>query len=80
MYCLENLKEIKAEAKALAKLNNTTVLITGRCLNNNPHETVLGYSVIGHLNKTRDEIVQEDIATWEKENQRAFYFDFISAD
>jgi hypothetical protein len=78
MYCLENLKEIKAEAKALAELNNTTVLITGRYLNNNSHQTVLGYSIVGHLNKTRDEIVKEEIAIWKKENQRAFYFDFIS--
>ena len=78
MYCLENLKEIKAQAKALAKLNNTIVLITGRSLNDNPHQTVIGYSVVGHLNKTRDEIVEEEIAKWNKENQKAFYFDFIS--
>ena len=58
MHCFEDLKEKTKEARKLAKLHNTTVLLTGRRLENNKMETVISYSTVGHLllKKSKNEI------------------------
>lgn len=80
MYCFEDLKEKTQEAEKLAKLHNTTVLLAGRRLENNKMETVISYSIVGHLllKKSKDEIVEEEKEIWEKENQEIILVHFIS--
>lgn len=76
MYCFEDLKEKTQEAKKLAKLHNTTVLLTGRRLADG--KTTIGYSAVGHLKQSRDEIIEQEKKIWEKENQRVVLVHFIS--
>ena len=78
MYCFEDLEEKTKEARKLAKMHNTTVLLTGRRLINNPHKTTIGYSVVGHLKLTKDEILEQEKKIWEKENQEVTLVHFIS--
>ena len=56
----EDLKEKTEEARKLAKLHNTTFLLTGRRLADNNMETIIGYSAVGHLKQSRDEIVEQE--------------------
>jgi len=80
MYCFEDLKEKTQEAKKLAKLHNTTVLLAGRKLLDKPTETVISYSVVGHLllKKSKNEIVEQEKKIWKKENQEIILVHFIS--
>lgn len=80
MYCFKDLKEKTQEARKLAKLHNTTVLLTGRRLENNKMKTVISYSVVGHLllKKSKNEIVEEEKEIWKKENQEIILVHFIS--
>jgi len=80
MYCFKDLKEKTQEAEKLAKLHNTTVLLTGRRLENNKMETVISYSIVGHLllKKSKDQILEMEKKIWEKENQEITLVHFIS--
>lgn len=80
MYCFKDLKEKTQEARKLAKLHNTTVLLTGRKLLDKPTETVIGYSIVGHLllKKSKDQILEMEKKIWEKENQEITLVHFIS--
>ena len=78
MYCFEDLEEKTKEARKLAKLHNTTVLLIGRRLLDQPMQTVIGYSVVGHLKQSRDEILEQEKKIWKKENQEVALVHFIS--
>ena len=78
MYCFEDLEEKTKEARKLAKFHNTTVLLTGRKLIDKPMQRVIGYSIVGHLKLSRDEILEQEKKIWEKENQEITLVHFIS--